>query len=142
MLVTIAFVARISQAMTPVKWPSPQPRATYSRRPPADGYRAPSFAKEYPCNSATPPAIANESQTAAPASSPAAPSSEKMPAPTIAPTPMNAACRIESDGGGGDGGGVDAATDSGPTGSIADMSLSSPQNRYVFRLWVRRAKTT
>jgi hypothetical protein len=33
----------------------------------------------------------NESQTAAPATSPAAPSSAKMPAPTIEPTPMNAA---------------------------------------------------
>ena len=40
------------------------------------------------------PAITNESQTAAPATSPAAPSSEKMPAPTIAPTPMKAACRM------------------------------------------------
>ena len=37
----------------------------------------------------------NDSQTAAPATSPAAPSSEKMPAPTMAPTPMNAACRID-----------------------------------------------
>ena len=35
-----------------------------------------------------------EIQTAAPATSPAAPKSEKMPAPTMAPTPMNAACRI------------------------------------------------
>ena len=34
------------------------------------------------------------SQTAAPATSPAVPSSEKMPAPTIAPTPMKAACRV------------------------------------------------
>ncbi len=40
------------------------------------------------------PASTNESQTAAPATSPAAPSSEKMPAPTIAPTPMKAACRM------------------------------------------------
>jgi hypothetical protein len=30
-------------------------------------------------------------QAAAPATSPAAPSKEKMPAPTIDPTPMNAA---------------------------------------------------
>jgi hypothetical protein len=37
------------------------------------------------------PASWNESQTAAPATWPAAPSSEKMPAPTMAPTPMNAA---------------------------------------------------
>ena len=37
------------------------------------------------------PAIRNDSHTAAPATSPAAPSSEKIPAPTIAPTPMNAA---------------------------------------------------
>src|SRR3954466_4092164 len=40
-----------------------------------------------------PPAMRNETQTAAPAPSPAAPRSEKIPAPTIEPTPMNAACR-------------------------------------------------
>src|SRR3954454_501171 len=34
-----------------------------------------------------------DTHTAAPATSPAAPSSAKMPAPTIAPTPMNDACR-------------------------------------------------
>src|SRR5215467_10280697 len=39
------------------------------------------------------PAIRNDSHTAAPATAPAAPSSAKIPAPTIAPTPMNAACR-------------------------------------------------
>ena len=39
------------------------------------------------------PARTNDSQTAAPATSPAAPSSEKIPAPTMAATPMNAACR-------------------------------------------------
>src|SRR5438874_9364468 len=39
------------------------------------------------------PAIRNDSHTAAPATSPAAPSSAKIPAPTIAPTPMKAACR-------------------------------------------------
>ena len=42
------------------------------------------------------PASTNDSQTAAPATSPAAPNSEKMPAPTIAPTPMNAACVVET----------------------------------------------
>src|SRR3954471_2590250 len=42
------------------------------------------------------PARRNEIQTAAPATSPAAPSSEKMPAPTIAPTPMNAACDVDT----------------------------------------------
>ena len=77
--------------MTPVKWPLPVDFATYSKNPPADGYRAPSFANEYPCNPATTPAIRNDSHTAAPATSPAAPSSAKIPAPTIAPTPMNAA---------------------------------------------------
>ena len=41
------------------------------------------------------PARRNEIQTAAPATSPAAPSSAKIPAPTIAPTPMNAAWRID-----------------------------------------------
>ena len=41
------------------------------------------------------PAIRNDSHTAAPATSPAAPSSAKIPAPTIAPTPMNAACRTD-----------------------------------------------
>src|SRR6478736_4087952 len=46
------------------------------------------------------PASRNESQTAAPATSPAAPRREKIPAPTIAPTPMNAACRIVKDFGG------------------------------------------
>src|SRR5918993_3889874 len=39
------------------------------------------------------PARRNEIHTAAPATSPAAPSSEKIPAPTIAPTPMKAAWR-------------------------------------------------
>src|SRR5215204_4501530 len=39
------------------------------------------------------PARRNEIHTAAPATSPAAPSNEKIPAPTIAPTPMNAAWR-------------------------------------------------
>ena len=77
--------------MIPVKWPLPVDFATYSRSPPADGYRAPSFANEYPCNPATTPASRNDSHTAAPATSPAAPSRAKMPAPTIAPTPMNAA---------------------------------------------------
>src|SRR6516164_8574728 len=42
---------------------------------------------------ATTPASRNDSHTAAPATSPAAPSSAKMPAPTIDPTPMNAAWR-------------------------------------------------
>src|ERR1700751_4158456 len=41
------------------------------------------------------PAIRNDSHTAAPAIAPAAPSSAKIPAPTIAPTPMNAACRTD-----------------------------------------------
>ena len=41
------------------------------------------------------PARRKEIQTAAPATSPAAPSSAKIPAPTIAPTPMNAAWRID-----------------------------------------------
>jgi len=59
--------------------------------PPAEGYRAPNFAKEYPCSPATAPAIRNDNQTAAPATSPAAPSNAKIPAPTIAPTAMNAA---------------------------------------------------
>ena len=59
--------------------------------PEPDGYRDPSLANEYPCSKAMMPAIMNESQTAAPATSPAGPSSEKIPAPTIAPTPMNAA---------------------------------------------------
>src|SRR5690349_13256155 len=42
---------------------------------------------------ATTPARRNDSQTAAPATAPAAPSSAKIPAPTIDPTPMNAAWR-------------------------------------------------
>ena len=70
---------------------SPQPRITYSKKPPADGYRAPSFANEYPCSAATAPASRNEIQTAAPATSPVAPSNAKIPAPTMDPTPMNAA---------------------------------------------------
>src|ERR687898_2493952 len=45
---------------------------------------------------ATAPARRNEIHTAAPATSPAAPSSEKIPAPTIAPTPMKAAWRTFS----------------------------------------------
>src|SRR3974390_3257136 len=36
----------------------------------------------------------NDTQTAAPATSPAAPRSEKIPAPTMAPTPMKAAWRM------------------------------------------------
>ena len=52
------------------------------------------------------PAIRNDSHTAAPATAPAAPSSAKMPAPTIDPTPMNAASRTDryffSFSGGGD----------------------------------------
>ena len=48
MLVTIALATRISPAMMPVKWPSPHPRATYSRSPPADGYRAPSLRTNSP----------------------------------------------------------------------------------------------
>ena len=43
------------------------------------------------------PAMRNEIQTAEPATSPAAPSSEKMPAPTMAPTPMNAAWRTPNE---------------------------------------------
>ncbi len=46
MPVTMALAARINQAMTPVTWPSPNPRTTYSSRPPADGYRDPNLAKE------------------------------------------------------------------------------------------------
>ena len=91
MLVTMAFAARISHATMPVACPFPRPWTTYSSKPPADGYRAPNLAKEYPCRRAIAPAIANETHTAAPATSPAAPSKEKMPAPTMAPTPMKAA---------------------------------------------------
>ena len=43
------------------------------------------------------PAMTNETQTAEPATSPAAPSREKIPAPTMAPTPMKAAWRMERD---------------------------------------------
>ena len=46
MPVTIALAASSSQAMTPVMWPSPKPRTTYSSSPPADGYRAPNLANE------------------------------------------------------------------------------------------------
>ena len=52
---------------------------------------APSLAKEYPCSPAIAPAMRNDSQTAGPATAPAAPSSAKMPAPTIDPTPMKVA---------------------------------------------------
>ena len=41
------------------------------------------------------PARTKDSQTADPATSPAAPRSEKMPAPTMAATPMKAACGHE-----------------------------------------------
>jgi hypothetical protein len=40
------------------------------------------------------PASRNDSHTAAPATSPAVPSREKIPAPTMAPTPMKAASRV------------------------------------------------
>src|SRR5215467_12176131 len=43
---------------------------------------------------ATAPAMRNDSHTAAPATARAAPSRAKMPAPTIDPTPMNAAWRM------------------------------------------------
>jgi hypothetical protein len=92
----IALAASSNQATTPVTCPLPNPRTTYSSSPPADGYRAPNLANEYPCSTATAPAMRNESQTAAPATSPAAPSSAKIPAPTMAPTPMKAACRTDS----------------------------------------------
>ena len=94
----IALTASSIQAMTPVKWPCPHPRTTYSRKPPAEGYRAPILAKEYPCSAATPPARRNEIQTAEPATSPAVPSRAKIPAPTMEPTPMNAAWRTEREG--------------------------------------------
>src|SRR5215471_18236207 len=45
---------------------------------------------------ATAPASRNDTHTAAPATSPAAPRSAKIPAPTIDPTPMNAAWRTLS----------------------------------------------
>src|SRR5690349_9454384 len=45
---------------------------------------------------ATAPARRNDTHTAAPATSPAAPRSAKIPAPTIDPTPMNAAWRTLS----------------------------------------------
>ena len=48
MLVTMAFAARISHATMPVACPFPRPWTTYSSKPPADGYRAPNLAKEYP----------------------------------------------------------------------------------------------
>ena len=57
MLVTIAFAARISHATMPVACPFPKPWTTYSSKPPADGYRAPNLAKEYPCRIAIAPAI-------------------------------------------------------------------------------------
>ena len=43
-----------------------------------------------------PPASANDSHTAEPATSAVVPRSEKMPAPTIAPTPMKAASRVDT----------------------------------------------
>ena len=96
MPVTIALAARINHTMIPVACPLPKPRTTYSSSPPADGYRAPNLANEYPCSPATAPAIRKEIQTAAPATSPAEPSRAKIPAPTMAPTPMNAAWRTFS----------------------------------------------
>ena len=59
--------------------------------PDADAYFLPSFANEYPCSAAMMPAIRNDIQTAESAIVPASPSRAKMPAPTIAPTPMNTA---------------------------------------------------
>src|SRR6476659_3861148 len=43
-----------------------------------------------------PPASANDSHTAEPATAAVVPRSEKMPAPTIAPTPMKAASRVDT----------------------------------------------
>ena len=60
--------------------------------PEADACFLPSFANEYPCSAAMMPAIRNDIQTAESAIAPASPRRAKMPAPTIAPTPMNTAC--------------------------------------------------
>jgi hypothetical protein len=65
--------------------------------PPEDGNLAPSLAMAYPCNVATTPASRKEIHTADPATAPASPSRAKMPAPTIDPTPRNAAPRTVID---------------------------------------------
>ena len=46
MAVTMALATYVSHAVIPVACPSPNPLATYSSSPPADGYRAPNFANE------------------------------------------------------------------------------------------------
>ena len=53
------------------------------------------FGERVPLETAMIPARTKESQTADPATSPAAPRREKIPAPTMAATPMNAACGHE-----------------------------------------------
>ena len=92
---TMVLTEYVIHAAMPVKCPSPKPCRTYSSSPAADGYRAPSLAKEQPLIPAMIPASAKDSQTAAPATSPAAPRSENIPAPTMAATPIKAACGHE-----------------------------------------------
>src|SRR4051812_31198498 len=88
----IALVTNSSQAVALVTCPRPNPCPRYSSMPPSEGYFAPSLPNEYPCRPAITPASRKDSHTADPATSPAAPSRAKIPAPTIAPTPMNEAC--------------------------------------------------
>src|SRR5436190_18466719 len=88
------------------------------------------------------PAIRNDSHTAAPATSPAAPSSAKIPAPTIAPTPMKAAWRTDRYFCGGAETGLSVSSmsamssfsRSSSAGSLlTDLSMS-PVGRYGLRL--------
>ena len=80
--------------MTPVTWPSPNPGDVLEQ---AAGRRVPGteLGERVTLQTGDRAGDRNDSQTAAPATSPAAPSRAKIPAPTIAPTPMNAACRTE-----------------------------------------------
>ena len=73
----------------------PPPSDDVLEQPAGRGVPRPELGEGVTLQAATAPAMRNEIQTAEPATSPAAPRSAKIPAPTIAPTPMNAAWRTE-----------------------------------------------
>src|SRR5690606_11914708 len=83
--------SQIRMLKPPVFMLSPNPCMRNSAGPPLDGKDDPSFAYEDVLRSATSPAAANAIHNAFPASAPAAPKIENIPAPIIAPTPIDTA---------------------------------------------------
>src|SRR6478735_5216371 len=78
----------------PARMPSPKLFTRKCTAPPAEGNVAPSLAYEYVDNSATTPPMANASHIALPAACATTPRMEKMPAPTMPPTPIDTAATI------------------------------------------------